>query len=590
MRLQLFFIILFSSFCIQQSMALIEVDSLLLELKNTNKNKEKSLLLNNLSKNYKETDIDSSLYFAKKGFVLASEISYSRGIAENAASIADDYIIHDSLNKAKEYYLLASSHFEKLNMKHDQAEILLIIGNIYLSQSNYSDALKYYQKSQLISENNQFKSILPHVYNNTGIIYTNLGKPDQALVYLMDAYNGFKAIGLNENIGHVVSNIASIYFDKKKDSLAISYYMEALKLFQESGNHVDASTVYVNLGDYEFNKTYYLKALDYYNNAFLEMDLQNEGYLGPKSYVLVSILANLGRVYSYLGHDKKAKHYLNKALALAKQNHYIDWIEFCSFELSKIYEKNGDLRSALNYYKIYEQYGDSILNNSSIQKITQLEMQFEFDKRQKQIELENIKKETAQQKKEFYYISFIILVLFVSIIAILLYVNQRSKTSRIELKRFNLKLEHEKLQQELDHRNKELATNVMYLLSKNEFITSTAEKLKSAQSNFKKENQKLIQDIIRELLINSSKDVWKEFEVRFQEVHSNFYNNLNERFPDLTPNEKKICAFLRLNMTTKDISAITFQSVKSINMARFRLRKKINIDTDENLVAFLSQI
>ncbi len=135
---------------------------------------------------------------------------------------------------------------------------------------------------------------------------------------------------------------------------------------------------------------------------------------------------------------------------------------------------------------------------------------------------------------------------------------QRNKTIKVELKRQNLKLEHEKLQQELEHRNKELATNVMYLLSKNEFITTTAEKLTKAKMNFKKENQKIIQDVIRDLLLNSSKDVWKEFEVRFQEVHSDFYNNLNKQFPELTPNEKKISAFLRLNMSTKEISTITY--------------------------------
>jgi len=168
-------------------------------------------------------------------------------------------------------------------------------------------------------------------------------------------------------------------------------------------------------------------------------------------------------------------------------------------------------------------------------------------------------------------------------------VNQRSKTIKIELKRQNLKLEHNKLQQELEFRNKEIATNVMYLLKKNEFITSTAEKLKESRLNFKKENQKLIQEIIRDLLLNSSRDVWKEFEVRFQEVHSNFYENLIEKVPDLTPNEKKVCAFLRLNMSSKDISAITYQSVRSIDMARFRLRKKMKLDPDDNLVNYLAQ-
>lgn len=590
MRLRFFIFILFSSVFVYPSMALQSVDSLLMELKNTSQNKEKTLLLNDLSQTYKETAIDSSLFFAKKGFILANEIGYSFGIAENAASIADYYIIYDSLDKAKDYYLLASKHFGKLDKDFDKAEILMVVGNIYLSQTNYSDALKYYHESQLICEFNNFETILPHIYNNTGLIYTSLGEKDKALGFYMDAYSGFKSLGLKEYLAHAISNIADIHLADNKDSLAMSYFKESLIIFKESGNYVDASTIYVKLGDYEFDQGKYAKALIYYQDAYGQIDKQSPEYLGPKSHILVSIISNLGRVNAYLGNKKEATEFLKEALKLAKQNHYINWIEFCTFELSKLYEKRGDYTTALNYYKTYERYGDSILNESSIKRITQLEMQFEYDKKRKQQELENVKKEKAQQKKEFIYILFIGLGLFVAIIAILLYVNQRSKTSRIELKRNNLKLEHDKLQQELEHRNKELATNVMYLLSKNEFITSTAERLKLAQVNFKKENQKLIHDIIRDLLMNSSKDIWKEFEVRFQEVHSDFYDNLNKKFPDLTPNEKKICAFLRLNMTTKDISAITYQSVKSINMARFRLRKKIDLDTDENLVAFLSQV
>ena len=77
---------------------------------------------------------------------------------------------------------------------------------------------------------------------------------------------------------------------------------------------------------------------------------------------------------------------------------------------------------------------------------------------------------------------------------------------------------------------------------------------------------------------------------RFKEVHSDFYDALSEAFLGLTPNEIKICAFLRLNMSTKEISSITHQSIKSINMARFRLRKKLNVERDENLISFLTQL
>jgi DNA-binding CsgD family transcriptional regulator len=73
-------------------------------------------------------------------------------------------------------------------------------------------------------------------------------------------------------------------------------------------------------------------------------------------------------------------------------------------------------------------------------------------------------------------------------------------------------------------------------------------------------------------------------------VHADFYKNLNQINPDLTPNERRLCAFLKLNMSTKDISAITGQTPHSIKIARARLRKKFNLtNSDTSLLAFLAE-
>jgi DNA-binding CsgD family transcriptional regulator len=130
----------------------------------------------------------------------------------------------------------------------------------------------------------------------------------------------------------------------------------------------------------------------------------------------------------------------------------------------------------------------------------------------------------------------------------------------------------------------------MYLLKKNELILTVSDKLKKAKMSFKIENRKVIEDVIRDLESASKGDMWKEFELRFQEVHSDFYDKLNKLFPNLTPNELKLCAFLRLNMSTKDIAAITFLTVNSINIARHRLRKKLDMDKDESLIVFLTSL
>lgn len=107
----------------------------------------------------------------------------------------------------------------------------------------------------------------------------------------------------------------------------------------------------------------------------------------------------------------------------------------------------------------------------------------------------------------------------------------------------------------------------------------------------KKNDQDVIQKIILDIKNAQDDDIWKEFEVRFSQVYNDFYERLNIKYPDLTINEKRICAFLRLNMTTKEICALTRQSYNSLNVARARLRKKLNIQNEEiNLVTFLENI
>lgn len=120
---------------------------------------------------------------------------------------------------------------------------------------------------------------------------------------------------------------------------------------------------------------------------------------------------------------------------------------------------------------------------------------------------------------------------------------------------------------------------------------STTEKLLETLPNLKIENRKVLQDVILNLQSSTNNDVWQDFELRFNEVHSEFYEKLSRQFKELTPNEIRLCAFLKFNMTTKEISAITQQSARSIEVARVRLRKKLLItNTSINLVTFLNEL
>ena len=99
----------------------------------------------------------------------------------------------------------------------------------------------------------------------------------------------------------------------------------------------------------------------------------------------------------------------------------------------------------------------------------------------------------------------------------------------------------------------------------------------------------------RELLMSTSNhlqinDDIKEFQMNVEKVNQDFFNRLNQKFPDLTPNERHLCGLIRLNLSTKEIAVIRNISPKSVEMGRYRLRKKLNLGPKEEITSFLQNL
>jgi len=151
----------------------------------------------------------------------------------------------------------------------------------------------------------------------------------------------------------------------------------------------------------------------------------------------------------------------------------------------------------------------------------------------------------------------------------------------------DIKKAHE---EKIENKKRELASSALRLIQITELNNRMIADLNDITEHTNKKGKELVRSIINQFGIHSGENVWNEFETRFENVYETFYQQLNQRFPDLTTGEKKLCALLRLSLSTKDIAAITFQNPQSIDVARYRLRKKLNLGQDENLVDFLMKI
>ena len=104
------------------------------------------------------------------------------------------------------------------------------------------------------------------------------------------------------------------------------------------------------------------------------------------------------------------------------------------------------------------------------------------------------------------------------------------------------------------------------------------------------ENKDMVKNLMSHYRKKSDDSNWAEFDTLFKKVSPKFYDKLNDLYPNLTPNERKLCVFLKLNMTNKDITKITFQSEEALKKARLRLRKKLNLERDINLSSFMQTL
>jgi PAS domain S-box-containing protein len=150
-----------------------------------------------------------------------------------------------------------------------------------------------------------------------------------------------------------------------------------------------------------------------------------------------------------------------------------------------------------------------------------------------------------------------------------------------------MKLSHEEV---VESKKRELVASAIRLIHMSKMNSKLIDDLTELAKHSDKEGKDIINSIIAKYRLNSLDNSWKEFEMRFEKVYEDFYASLTSLHPDLSPGEKKISALLRLNLSSKDIAALTFQDAKSVDMARYRLRKKLNLSQEENLVEYLMKI
>ncbi|MFZ5940964.1 MAG: hypothetical protein ACOYXB_10370 [Bacteroidota bacterium] len=155
-----------------------------------------------------------------------------------------------------------------------------------------------------------------------------------------------------------------------------------------------------------------------------------------------------------------------------------------------------------------------------------------------------------------------------------------------------VRLRNEKLRNEMKHKNKELANATYHIIQQNKLLNSLKQELSRLSSQATSE---MVKSELKRISRQIDKDIkkeknWEVFDRYFDEVHQEFLGRLRDLHPELTPNELRLSAYLRMNISTKEIAPLMNISVRGVEISRYRLRKKLQLDRDVNLIDYIMQV
>ncbi len=530
-----------------------KTDSIQILLNTTKEDSSKINILNNLST--KSLDIgnyENALVFAKQALKLSEQTFYFKGSANSLNNIGHVYYYQGNYSKALEHYFKALKINEEIANKKSISSILGNIGLVYNDQSDYPKALEYYEKALRIAEElNDKEGVALHL-GNIGNIFNLKGDYNNALKYY------FKCISLNE--------------EQKNNR-------------EKSINLNNVGIVYCKQGNYD-------KALGYFMDA---LTIRKE--LGDKRGIEIN-LGNIGDLYMLQNKYKEAEEYLLMALKSAIEIKDLEGIAGIQYSLSELYEKQNQMQLSLDYYKQYVIAKDSLFNETKSKQITEMQIKYDVDKKEKELILLKKENQIAEYKK---YLLISILV-FVCLLALLLINRQRiniKKHKEMHLMAQNLaqkelernQLETQNLEVVVQLKQEKLTNYTNLLKEKTRLLDKLQEQvdeMKTTSTNPQVSSAEHILTTIKENL--DPNEYWEEFITNFNLVYKDFFDQLKIEFPDLTRNELRLCALLRCNLGNKEIANILNITPDSVKKARNRIRKKFELDANENLTKFILDI
>lgn len=349
------------------------------------------------------------------------------------------------------------------------------LGVVFYSQGNFEKAIENYLKALKINEDLNRIYNIAISYNNIAGIYQEQGKYEKALDNYIKSLNNFTELDDQEQIVITLMNIGMVYQELKEYRKAIEYFTNSLGIAQRINDKRSIASAFNNLGGvyYEITKEkpdtiqkLLKESIDYYIKG---LTINKE--IGDLEFMAVS-LRGLGSAYFSLGRYEESLKYLVEVKKIGQEIGAPDIIRDATEYLSLVYAKLGNYQKAFENHVLFKQMFDSLRNDENVELITQMSMQYDFDKKQEQQKFEQMQRELeyqAELKRQRVVRYFIISVLII-VIAFAFYAYKNFKQKQ----RDNILLAKQK--EEIEKQKEEITDSIKYAQRIQQAVVPSPEK------------------------------------------------------------------------------------------------------------------
>jgi len=530
----------FTPYLVRADSGTKELINLFLKLQKTSSDTAKISVMLEIHQRYMNINADSSLVYAKMAYRLSKS--------------ANKYIIRTAKT----------------------------LGVAYNMAGDYANSIKYEIEALTTSQAMHDLRSSAIILNNIGTNYLFLNELDKAFEYFNKASEA--SMDYKGKISALV-NLGQVFASSERYSQAHDSYNKGLLMAQKEHNTKDEAIIYNRIGELYLMEANYTKSLYFLNKSLSLLDDKD-------LYYKIDGLKCMSEDYLLTGRYDMGIKTAKRADSLARKNGFVYELKMINSLISELYDSLRKPDLSLIYYKNYAFFKDSIFN---IEKNNRMHfLQTEFETRQKEMQVEQLQKEAGFHRKMNYVYLIVGFTILLALFFFIKNIRQKNKILHFEKEKLIQQKERERLEKQnlelkLDEKHREILTHAIQINQQKEVLTSVQEEISNIIQLGKPD---IIIDSVKQLnaAIKSKLDLsddWDQIKVHFEKVHPEFFIRIKDDYPDLTVNDLKLCAYSKLKFSNKEIGRLLNINTSSVQVSRYRLKRKMNLPEEINFDDFV---